>query len=131
MNRSIEREKWNKYGSLGVVDPVNDLPLINIFFHASESALSHSLVHEMGDDLHMFNRTILDDDPETPSAEIDDGSPENLKKLRDFAETIMEEQAKQLDDTCHILSTNRDKKEGLRAQEGKDNKGIFGFFTGE
>ena len=83
-NRTITKDKWNKYGSLGVVDPVNDLPLINIFFHASESALSHSFVHELGDDLYMFNKTILDGSPETPNIEIDDGSPENLKKPPSF-----------------------------------------------
>ena len=126
-NRSIKREKWDKYGSLGVVDPVNDLPLINIFFHASESALSHSFVHEMGDDLHMFNRTILDEDPETPSPDIDDGSPENLKKLRNFAESIMEDRANELDHVCDILVNNRDKK----AARAKDKKSIFGFFSGE
>jgi len=130
-NRSIEREKWNKYGSLGVGDPVNDLPLINIFFHASESALSHSMVHELGNDLHMFNRTILNDDPNNPSAQIDDGSPENLKKMRWFAESLMEEKAQELDDVCHTLSLNRDKKYKSNAQNEKDKKGIFGLFTGD
>jgi len=90
-NRSIKREQWDKYGSLGVVDPVNNLPLINMFFHASETALSHSLIHELGDDLYMFNKSILDGDPTTPNTQIDDGSPENLKKLRNFSEAIMEE----------------------------------------
>lgn len=116
-NRSIAKDKWNKYGSLGVVDPVNDLPLINIFFHASESALSHSFVHEMGDDLHMFNKTILDGDPNNPSIQIDDGSPENLKKLRHFAEAIMEENKKDFDHVCDILVRNRDKKEDKKKQE--------------
>ncbi|MEM9470162.1 MAG: patatin-like phospholipase family protein, partial [Pseudomonadota bacterium] len=102
-NRSITKEKWNKYGSLGVVDPVNDLPLINIFFHASESALSHSFVHELGDDLHMFNKNLLVDDATVPSIRIDDGSPENLKKMRHFAENIMEEHHKELDQVCEIL----------------------------
>lgn len=130
-NRSINREKWNKYGSLGVVDPVNDLPLINIFFHASESALSHSFVHEMGNDMHMFNRSILDDDPNTPSYQIDDGSPENLKKLRHFAESIMEENATDLDHVCNILVNNRDKKHERNSEKEKDKKGIFSFFTKE
>ena len=127
-NRSIQKEKWNKYGSLGVVDPVNDLPLINIFFHASESALSHSLVHELGDDLFMFNRTILDGGPDNPSIQIDDGSPENLKKLRNFAESIMEEHADRLDDICEILVKNRDSKQTLKAEEEKESKGFFSFF---
>jgi hypothetical protein len=35
-NRSIKRDQWNRYGALGVVDPANDLPLINILFNASE-----------------------------------------------------------------------------------------------
>ena len=130
-NRSIKREKWNKYGSLGVVDPVNDLPLINIFFHASESALSHSFVHEMGDDLHMFNRSILDEDPETPSIDIDDGSPENFKKLRHFAESIMEEKADELDNVCDMLVQNRDKRVRKDKDSKNDKKSIFGFFTGD
>lgn len=127
-NRSIQKEQWNKYGSLGVVDPVNDLPLINIFFHASESALSHSLVHELGDDLHMFNRTILDGDPTTPSVQIDDGTPENLKKLRHFAESIMEDKAKELDDVCELLVKNRDKKDTLKREKERDENPIFSFF---
>ena len=128
-NRSIKKEKWNKYGSLGVVDPVNDLPLINIFFHASESALSHSFVHEMGDDLHMFNKTILDSDPNTPSAQIDDGSPENLKKLRHFAEAIMEENKDEFEQVCDLLVRNRDKKEDKKKEEDKPlKKSIFSFF---
>lgn len=128
-NRSISKDKWNKYGSLGVVDPVNDLPLINIFFHSSESALSHSLTHELGDDLYMFNRSILDGDPTTPSIQIDDGSAENLKKLRDFAEKIMEERANELDDVCELLVQNRDKKEEYqRHVDKKEKSGFFGFF---
>jgi patatin-like phospholipase/acyl hydrolase len=130
-NRSISKDKWNKYGSLGVVDPVNDLPLINIFFHASESALSHSLTHELGDDLFMFNKSILDGSPDNPSFQIDDGSPVNLKRMRDFAEAIMEERAKQLDDVCELLVRNRDKKEGKRAEEKSEKRGFFGFFKGD
>ena len=130
-NRSIHKDKWNKYGSLGVVDPVNDLPLINIFFHASESALSHSFVHEMGDDLYMFNKTIDRLQPEHPSLQIDDGSPENLKKLRDFAESILEEQAEQFDDVCQILVQNREKKAATVSQKKKDSKNWFSYFLGD
>lgn len=131
-NRKIEKEKWNRYGSLGVVDPVNDLPLINIFFHASESALSHSFVHDMGDDLYMFNRTILDEDPETPSFRIDDGSPENLKKMRNFASSLIEEHQDQMDQVCDILVRNYDDKQGKRKDDYKDLKTkIFSFFTGK
>jgi len=117
-NRSITKDKWNKYGSLGVVDPVNDLPLINIFFHASESALSHSFVSEMGDDLHMFNKSILNGDPNNPTIEIDDGSPANLKKLRHFAEAIIEENASEFDHVCEMLVRNADKKRDKKKQEG-------------
>lgn len=131
-NRTIQKEKWNKYGSLGVVDPVNDLPLINIFFHASESALSHSFVHDMADDLFMFNRSILDDDPETPSFRIDDGSPENLKKMKNFAHSIIEENKDQMDHVCEILVRNYDDKQGKRKEEDKDLKTkIFSFFGGK
>ena len=130
-NRSIKREKWNKYGSLGVVDPVNDLPLINIFFHASESALSHSFVHEMGDDLYMFNRTISNLDPTHPNLQIDDGSPENLKRLRDFAESIMEENASQLDDVCEMLVQNREKRGMQSKEKAGEKKSFFSYFLGD
>ena len=36
--KSMTKEQWDQFGALGVVDPVNDYPLINIFFTASESA---------------------------------------------------------------------------------------------
>lgn len=127
-NRSINKDQWNKYGSLGVVDPVNDLPLINIFFHASESALSHSFIHELGNDLYMFNRSILDGDPLNPSVQIDDGSPENLKKLRNFAESLMEDQAHQLDRVCNLLVSNRDKRKDKKDEDTKDGKKFFSFF---
>lgn len=127
-NRSIKKEKWNKYGSLGVVDPVNDLPLINIFFHASESALSHSLLHELGDDFYMFNKTLLDGAPENPSIRIDDGSPENLKRMREFADNMMEEYAPQLDDVCHILVNNRDRKFKTQKSTSLKDK-LFSFFS--
>ncbi|MCI5060020.1 MAG: patatin-like phospholipase family protein [Alphaproteobacteria bacterium] len=126
-NRSIQKEKWNKYGSLGVVDPVNDLPLINIFFHASESALSHSFLHELGDDLHIFNKSMLNDHPDTPNIRIDDGTPENFKKLRNFAENLMEEYSQELDKICDILVNNRDKKQSSdKASEQKLH--FFSFF---
>lgn len=128
-NRSINKEQWNKYGSLGVVDPVNDLPLINIFFHASESALSHSFTNELGDDLYMFNRSIIDGDPDSPNVQFDDGTPENLKKLRNFAESIMEDNSKRLDDVCDLLVRNRDKKHVKQKDEEKSSKrSFFDFF---
>ncbi len=130
-NRSIKHEQWDKYGSLGVVDPVNDLPLINIFFHASETALSHSLLHELGDDLYMFNRSILDGDPTTPNVQIDDSSPENFKKLRNFSESIMEEYATQFDDVCELLVQNRTKKIITQSEKQKEKKSIFSFFSGD
>lgn len=130
-NRSVQREQWDKYGSLGVVDPVNNLPLINMFFHASESALSHSLLHELGDDLYMFNKSILDGDPTTPNVQIDDGSPENLKKLRNFSEAIMEEFDSQLEDVCELLVQNRSKKLYKHEEKQKEKKTFFSLFTGE
>lgn len=128
-NKSINREQWNKYGSLGVVDPVNDLPLINIFFHAPESALSHSLVQELGDDLYMFNKSINDDDPDAPTAQIDDGSPENLKKMRNFADIMMEEYSSQFDDLCNFLVQNYERKSGRKREKETEKKGLFSFFN--
>ena len=58
-NRSIKREDWNRYGSLGVVDPANDLPLINILFNASESALMDAFEAEMGDNLYALNKSLF------------------------------------------------------------------------
>ena len=129
-NKSIEKDQWNKYGSLGVVDPVNDLPLINIFFHASESALSHSFINELGDDLFMFNKSLIDGDPRAPSTQIDDGSPENLKRLRFFAESIMEEKKNRLDDLCEFLVSRHDFKKGIKRERPEKTDGPIGFIGG-
>lgn len=111
-NRSVKKEDWNSFGSLGVVDPVNDLPLINIFFHASESALMQSFAEEMGNNLFVFNKSMITGlgDPNAPSTQIDDASPENVKKLIHFADSIVEENQKKLDTLCDLLVAARDQK---------------------
>lgn len=129
-NRSIKKEDWNRYGSLGVVDPVNDLPLINIFFHASETALMESFAEEMEGNLHIFNKSLVNGrQGEWPSPQIDDGSPENLERLRNFAEILMEEHKSQLDTVCDLLVRNRDKMSQKKAVAAKSAaRRIFGLF---
>lgn len=130
-NRAIKRDQWNSYGALGVVDPVNDLPLINIFFHASESALMESFVDDLGRDLFVFNKSMINpDNPNMPSTQIDDASPENFDRLRVFAEELMEEQKSKLDDICHILASNRDRREEEQRRNtlGDRVKKYFTFF---
>jgi patatin-like phospholipase/acyl hydrolase len=106
--RSYKKDEWNSFGGLGVVDPVNDLPLINILFQAPESALVESFAEEIGDDLYMFNKSIIKTEGglSTPSTAIDDGSPENLKKMKMFAEEILEDNATEFDKVCNLLVKN-------------------------
>ena len=110
--RSIKKEDWNSYGGLGVVDPVNDLPLINILFHAPESALVESFRQELGDDLFVFNKSMVAEagKPDAVSLAIDDAGETNLKNMRGFANALMEEHSSQLDEICHLLVKNRDQK---------------------
>lgn len=110
-NRSIKKEDWNRFGALGIVDPINDLPLINILFHASETALMDSFAEEMGDNLFIFNKSMLSSigEPDLPSTQIDDASPENLRRLRHFSEDIIEENRNRFDELCHLLVSHRDK----------------------
>ena len=128
-NRSIKKEDWNSFGALGVVDPVNDLPLINIFFHASESALMDSFAEEMGDNLFIFNKsmTAIQGQPGAASTQIDDASPENLKALRGFYETLMEENKSRFDDLCHVLVNNRDQRQNDHHEKRKKKSAIKYF----
>ncbi len=106
-NKSIKKDDWNQFGALGVVDPVNDLPLINILFHASESALIDSFSEEMGKNLYIFNKTMINCE-KCPSTQIDDASPENLGRMKSFMEEIIEDDPKTFDHVCHLLVKNRD-----------------------
>jgi predicted acylesterase/phospholipase RssA len=117
-NRAIHKDEWNRFGSLGVVDPANDLPLINIFFHASESALMEAFGRDLGDNLYLFNRSLLDAMPGEvfPAVDIDDATPENMKRLERFAQILIEDNAGQFDQICQLLVANRDR----RAAEQKD-----------
>lgn len=113
-HKSITKDEWNKLGSLGVVDPVNDLPLINILFHASESALLESFEAEItNNNLFVFNKSMnkLDSPDHAPSPEIDVATPENLKRLENFTNLILEEQEKQIDALCHTLVSLKNKRE--------------------
>lgn len=133
-NRSIKKEDWNRYGSLGVVDPVNDLPLINIFFHASESALMEGFAEEVGSNLYVFNKSMVGaaSNPDAPSTQIDDASPENLKRLNHFAEDIYEENRVKFDDLCHLLATHRDRRTEQKKPLPSSRKtgNFFSLFTG-
>ena len=110
--RSIKKEEWNQYGSLGYVDPVNDLPLINIFFHAPESALLESFADELGDNFYNFNKSLIygRENHDWPDVQIDNADPENLKKMRNFAQSIIEDKEKDFDKVCDILVQNYDNK---------------------
>jgi patatin-like phospholipase/acyl hydrolase len=108
-NRSVKKEDWNRYGALGVVDPANDFPLINIFFHAPESALLDSFVAEMGNNIFEFNKSMYTS-RHRPAMAIDDASPENLQVLQKFHEEIIEDNRESFDELCHILVNNRDRR---------------------
>lgn len=110
-NRGIHKDDWNRFGPLGVVDPANDLPLINIFFHASESALMESFGRDLGRNLFLFNRSLINapSGEVLPSPEIDDATPENIVRMARFAEIIIEENRKSFDTLCHLLVSNRDR----------------------
>ena len=110
-HRSFKKEDWNRFGGLGIVDPVNDLPLINILFHASESALLESFGNELGDDLFIFNRRLHAGQDENPSSQIDDATPENMARLRRFAEEMLEDNKSMFDNLCHTLVQNRDARQ--------------------
>ncbi|MCC7304855.1 MAG: patatin-like phospholipase family protein [Alphaproteobacteria bacterium] len=114
--RSFRKEDWNRYGGLGIVDPANDLPLINILFHASETALVESFSEEMGDDVFVFNKSMLEDedDHNAPSSRIDDASPQNLKNLYYFFEEVLEENKAKFDKVCDILVQNKDKNKNRK-----------------
>jgi uncharacterized protein len=108
-NKSIKKDEWNSFGSLGVVDPVNDLPLINIFFHAPESALLDAFKDEMRGNLHIFNKSLVTErKSDWPSIQIDDGSPANMKRLKDFADGIVEDNRAEYEKVCDLLVNNYD-----------------------
>lgn len=125
--RSFKKDDWNSFGGLGVVDPTNDLPLINILFHASETALIESFAQEMKGNLYTFNKSLIPgiDSANYPSTQIDDASPENLKKLQRFFEETLEDNKSQFDDVCHLLVQNRDNKQSEKIIQMKDVKKFF------
>ncbi|PZP54898.1 MAG: phospholipase [Micavibrio aeruginosavorus] len=119
-NRSIAKEDWNRFGSIGVVDPNNDMPLINIFFHASESALYEAYSEEMGDRTFTFNKSMVTGDyrDDYPSTNIDDASPENIRRLKNFFEMSLEENRKKFDHICDLLVKNYEAAQKEKGEAG-------------
>lgn len=112
-NASIRKDDWNRYGSLGVVDPKNDMPLINIFFHAPETALVEAFESEMGENLYVFNKSMVAGPylRDYPSVAIDDASPENIRRLKNFFEMTLEENRKPFEELCQLLVQNYEWKD--------------------
>lgn len=138
-NRSIRKEDWNRFGSIGVVDPNNDMPLINIFFHASETALHDAYMEEMNDKTFYFNKSMVYGDyrEDFPSTDIDDASPENIRRLRNFFEMTLEENRKKFDRLCDLLvrnyeATRTEKPDDANPSAKRPHKGLRFFnFTGK
>lgn len=127
--RSFKKDDWNSFGGLGVVDPTNDLPLINILFHASETALIESFAQEMKGNIYTFNKSLIPEinNPKNPSTQIDDARPENLKKLKNFFEEMLEENKNSFDEICNILVRNRDQNVTEKRTLMKDMRRFFGL----
>ncbi len=117
-NRSIAKEDWNRFGSIGVVDPNNDMPLINIFFHASESALYEAYTDEMGEKTFIFNKSMVTGKyvDDFPSTDIDDASPENVRRLRNFFEMTLEENRKKFEQMCDLLVKNYESRQAEKGE---------------
>jgi|MDSW01.2.fsa_nt_gb uncharacterized protein len=128
-NRSFTRHEWNRMGALGVVDPVNDLPLINIFFHASETALMDSFAESMGDNLYVFNKSLFptNQKEDYPSPQIDDASPENVERLKRFADLIYEENQVRFDSLCELLVQNKKDRDSQEKKKKGFLSGILGM----
>lgn len=133
-NRSIAKEDWNRFGSIGVVDPNNDMPLINIFFHASESALYEAYSEEMGERTFTFNKSMITGDyrDDYPSTNIDDASPENIRRLKNFFEMSLEENRRKFDHICDLLAKNyeasqKEKGESSSAPPVRPHRGLKFF----
>ncbi len=134
-NRSVNKDDWNQMGALGVVDPANDLPLINILFHASETALIDAFQEEIGNQLYVFNKSVVATNrPENfPSEQIDDARPENLEKLKNFADMIIDENREGFKIICDLLKKNAVAKQNRKKQQTKKQKTSpkkGGFFSG-
>lgn len=125
-NTSIRKDDWDRYGALGVVDPKNDMPLINIFFHAPETALVEAFESEMGENLYVFNKSMVAGPylKDYPSVDIDDASPENIRKLKNFFEMTIEENRKPFEELCELLVQNYDWKDTPPPEPTKNDGGL-------
>lgn len=117
-NRAISEKDWNRWGSLGVVDPVNDLPLINIFFHASESALKEAFEFDMDENLYVLNKSLVYGEfkDDFPGTQLDDASPDSLRRMKNFSEMLMSEKSDTFNAICDLLVEN---------YQEKNKKGFF------
>ena len=111
-NMSIASDQWNRYGALGVVDPKNDMPLINIFMSAPETALLENFETEIGENLYVFNKSLVSGPfvNDYPNTDIDDASPENIRRLKNFFEMTLEENRKPFEQLCEILVSTYESK---------------------
>ena len=125
MHMSFSKDEWNSYGGLGIVDPVNDTPLINIMLHASETALMDAFHDYIDGNSYVFNKRLIGH-PGAPSIEIDDAEPDNLQRLKNFAHEMIEEQSNQLDEACQKLVKHYDTKQ----KEKRPQKKWFSFLQG-
>ena len=87
----------------------------------------------MGDNLYALNKSLFAEDRiPLPSSQIDDASPENLKRLRFFVEALLEENRSKFDNICHLLVSNRDQRQNESMEKTRKARiqRFFTFFSG-
>ena len=51
------------------------------------------------------------DSMDVPSTQLDDASPENIKRLENFSHEIIEDNKFEFQQICHLLMNNRDRRQ--------------------
>lgn len=88
---------------------------------APETALVDAFETEIGENLYVFNKSMVSGPfvQDYPSTEIDDASPENIRRLKNFYEMTLEENRRGFDQLCDILVKNYESKSGPQPETTK------------
>lgn len=105
---SFSPEEFNALGPLGLISKANGSVLINLMTVMPVMDVQEDMREEIEDRFFSFDKKFdEDEDPNSPSADLDDASEKNMKRLHQFAELILRESKGDMERLCDLLTQRK------------------------
>ncbi|MAJ63454.1 MAG: hypothetical protein CL558_09230 [Alphaproteobacteria bacterium] len=105
VTRPFQYEDAKNWGGLGWINPKNDVPIVSSSMDGQSSSADQNMEFLLGDNYIRLDAPLSHPEKKgkAPNDAFDDASPENLKKIVDFADRMIIDNSEKIDRIVDVL----------------------------